>query len=384
MKQLFPYLALLLLLPSATYAQAPAVKLKGNPVNVSNPYHMPATSTKSTSDGGHIHAGAYFDLIMPGYMGHKIFLMKTDNTGATAWMKVYDIPETLIEDPAEVIQTADGGYAVVGQAINISGTTFDMDVFIIKTDPLGNMSWYNRYGSLASHETGYSIRELAAPEQNKFVVTGGVYPGGRITATGGIYIESEGDFFPYVNTEMKHVLVLKVNGGSSPAGQVLWSKMYQPADGSDESEGYKILELSSKDLILCGRNGRGNPIVYKLSSSGSSIWSKVYREAPGSTVSIFRASAVNMFDIGSGDFAITGNVAFTNNITGNWGSGAMLYTIDGAGIVNWSRYLEGNLFGPSKDSHTDDIYLDNNCLHIAGHTDITYGPHGPYEMGYST
>jgi hypothetical protein len=102
-----------------------------------------------TSDGGY----ALFIMTTSfGAGGQDAWLVKTDSAGNILWNKTYGGPGT--ETALYVIQTSDGGYALCG-----SETSFGAgveDVYIIKTDAVGNKMWNQTYGG-PSGDIAYSL-----------------------------------------------------------------------------------------------------------------------------------------------------------------------------------------------------------------------------------
>lgn len=94
---------------------------------------------QKTSDGGEVFTGK----IRPNGPGDSdIFLLKISNDGIVQWMNLFG--DEGYEEAFFVNQTEDDGFIVVG-----STTGYDAimeDVFIVKTDCMGVLEWYGRYG----------------------------------------------------------------------------------------------------------------------------------------------------------------------------------------------------------------------------------------------
>ena len=98
-----------------------------------------ATSVVNTADGGFFVVG-YTDSFGAG--GFDIVLLRYDSTGNLLWNKTiggadYDFAES-------VVQTSDGGFAVAGRR-DVAGTN-GYDAVLIKTDPAGSELWSKFYG----------------------------------------------------------------------------------------------------------------------------------------------------------------------------------------------------------------------------------------------
>ncbi|MBN2543226.1 hypothetical protein JXI42_10210 [bacterium] len=114
-----------------------------------------------TSDGGFAAAGR-----TEGYGADwlDIFLMKLDSSGAVEWFKTvggasFDIGES-------VIQTSDGGYAVVGYTWSYGEGGYDL--FLLKFSSAGLFEWSRVVGGI-SNERGYSLIQTS---EGGFLVAG--------------------------------------------------------------------------------------------------------------------------------------------------------------------------------------------------------------------
>ena len=99
----------------------------------------------NTADGGFALAGHTTGM---GPEGRNFMLVKTDADGEEEWSQVYGGDSS--EFCYDVIQTADGGYAIVGgtQSFGAGG----WDFYIVKTDEDGEEQWSRTYGSHRDNE----------------------------------------------------------------------------------------------------------------------------------------------------------------------------------------------------------------------------------------
>lgn len=120
-----------------------------------------AYSVQQTSDGGYIFTG-YTGSFGAGL--YDMLLIKTDNLGNQQWMKT--LGGSGRDYGHSVQQTMDGGFIVTGYTLSF-GAGGD-DVYLVKTDPDGNLQWFKTYGG-SSSDVGYSVFETI---DGGYVITG--------------------------------------------------------------------------------------------------------------------------------------------------------------------------------------------------------------------
>ena len=134
-------------------------------------------STYTTKDGGLIAAGYMYESTTTPKLvsnGQKdALIIKYDNSGEVQWVKNYGGSED--EEFTKIVQTKDGGYAVVGTTSSSDfsiGTTRGLqDAILLKLDSTGNIVWSKIMGG-TQEDTMYSVIE---DSNGNIIVTGGSY-----------------------------------------------------------------------------------------------------------------------------------------------------------------------------------------------------------------
>ncbi len=163
-------------------------------------------------DGGYIATG------IAQSMGEcpKVCLIKLDTEGGNTWTKFYGTAD-YYDVAYSVQQTSDTGYIISGYT---QSTEFDYDVYLIKTDSLGNLLWSKVYGGIADEE-GHSVRQTS--------------DGGYIIAG---YTKSFG-------SGSKDVYLIKTDAD----GDTLWTKT---VGGSSGDEANSVQQTTDGGYIIAG------------------------------------------------------------------------------------------------------------------------------------
>jgi hypothetical protein len=144
-----------------------------------------------------------------------------------------------------VLQTADSGYIICGYTDQFQ-FKYD-DVYLIKTDELGNIIWTKNYGSSAL-EQGYSIKP---------------------TSDGGHILAAE-RYSPMYET-IRAYLVRTDNYGDT-----IWTRKFA---GSGNANARCAIETSDGGYAFCGVNESiedRSPYLVKLDEYGEIIWEKTF------------------------------------------------------------------------------------------------------------
>jgi hypothetical protein len=125
-------------------------------------------SLKLTKDGGYIIGGS--TTLSFGTGANDFYLVKTDGSGNLIWSKTYG--GTKDDTGRSVYQTSDGGYLFAGEATSFGAGQYD--AYLIKTDESGNLLWNKTYG-------GTATEQAFAGQQTS---DGGYFMGGVISSYG--------------------------------------------------------------------------------------------------------------------------------------------------------------------------------------------------------
>jgi hypothetical protein len=196
-------------------------------------------SVQQTVDGGYIIAGT---------SGGVIWLIKIDSAGNILWTKIY----SAIDAAAgySVQQTTDGGYIVLGKKVTLGNGN---DVYLIKTDSLGNHTWSKTYGGI-SDDVGNSVQQ---------------------TTDGGYVITGFTNSFGPGN--YSNLYLIKTD----TAGNIMWNRTFG-ATGQGGEMGNSVQQTDDGGYIITGRTdntgGFGSSDVYliKTDSAGDTLWTKAY------------------------------------------------------------------------------------------------------------
>ncbi|MEZ4887043.1 MAG: T9SS type A sorting domain-containing protein [Chitinophagales bacterium] len=215
------------------------------------PENEGARKLTPTKDGGFIMTG--FSTNFPNELG-QAYIIKTDSLGNMEWQDDYGGLNSS-DEGIEIIQTADGGYLVMGWT---SIQNSNRDVWLFKIDSLGNMLWDKKYGSWFFEE----CKDILEVEDG-YVLVGYQYQAPN---------QDEGS----------RGYILKID----KEGNLLWEKTYT---GVSEYYGtrlddafWEVRELEDKSLAVIGNSRNYNElerfsgILVKLTAEGDSLWTKVY------------------------------------------------------------------------------------------------------------
>ena len=197
-------------------------------------------AVQQTIDGGYILTGSTRSF---GSGVDDVWILKTDESGDTLWSKIYG--GSSYEWGYSIQQTADSGYIIAGSTASFGAG--EDDVWLIKTNALGDTLWTRTYGGMKNDE-GYSVKQTI---DKGYVITG------RTNGSG----------------LMCEAWLIKTNS----SGDTVWTKTFSRGY---RDVGYSIEQTSDSGYIVTGNSNsysHGDSVdvwVMKTDQNANCIWSK--------------------------------------------------------------------------------------------------------------
>jgi hypothetical protein len=283
---------------------------------------------KGNDYGRHLAALADGSYIMVGYTESfdpefkEILAIKFDISGNMIWSKTYGLNKS--DFASKVIPTADGGFVIQGEIINMIGHEKNQDILVFKCNKDGHMEWSRIFGG-GKTEYGYSVQETS---DKGFLISGETNSFGA----------GDWDFY-----------VTKLN----QTGEVQWSRTY---GGKNIDYGRFGVELKDGGYMIGGNSlSFGTTgldiIIVKLNEKGEQVWAKKY----SGQHTDYMLEVKNTSD----GYAMVG---YTNSF-GNQVEDAFLLMINNEGITKWSK-----TFGSKKNDYGVSMAVSDEFILAAGTT----------------
>ncbi len=249
-----------------------------------------------------------------------------DSDGNRLWQSWYDGPAHSYDHPTDLAVDAEGNVYITG----VSTGTDNYDIITVKYNPSGQELWAARYnGPADGSDQGTAITVDAAG--NVLVAGYSVHPG------------SHADF-----------VTLKY----SPAGQVMWTALYNGA--SDSSDHARTVAVDAGGSVyVAGESwaaGSGNDLVIvKYSAAGQYLWESRHGNPANTTDKLID---LELDPDGNPVLAGYGNNRFT----------ALKLNPEGGILWDWTSDFEGSLAGMQLDREGN-LYLTGSAFIKTDHGD---------------
>ena len=216
-------------------------------------------SVQQTSDWGYIVAGSTTSF---GPGGYNFYLIKIDSSGTEQWSNTFG--RGFSDRGAEVQQTSDGGYVVVGITCS-GGPTNTCDAWLVKTNSSGETCDYGATGN-CFESTEKFAKTFGGPfwdEAHDVQQTNG--GGYIITGRTNPLDDGNGDLW-----------LIKIDS----SGNEIWSRTFSP---TDHQIGHSVDRTSDGGYIITGQISapfQADVWLLKTDSSGIEQWSNTFGGGP--------------------------------------------------------------------------------------------------------
>jgi hypothetical protein len=268
--------------------------------------------TNAASIDGYIPVG-----YLPDGFWSYVWLAKTDEYGNMEWNQTFD-EEIGCYHGSSLVQTEDGGYALLGNSFSSFGD-YD-DVLLVKTDSHGNKEWSKLYNYSEQESGSVLIQTL----DEGFVFVRKTY-------------SSLGGFTGFV--------IIKTDA----TGNVNWNQTYPDLNMATVSS---FVQLSDGSFVLAGITYSSGDVesefyLTKLDKNGNVEWFQTYR-----THDSERSSHSSVVQTSDGGFALAGYSVNSDNDL--WADFVLIKT-DNRGNMQWNQaYSGGALLGYPSVIQTSD------------------------------
>ena len=367
----------------------------------------------NTTDGGYAilgHAQSMDgDVTTKSNESYDYWLLKYDATNQLEWQKTYG--GSADDRGADLIQTSDGGYVMVGKSksndLQVSENAGFDDFWVVKLDSNGSVYWENSFG-FAGSDVPYSIIQT---NDDGYLLTGvldvsasngqgdrnsilsrhaggdywviklnsnGVkqwsnYYGGSFTDTAYDAIQTEDDGYIIVGSSDSNDVDITNNKGTydfwiikiSATGNLVWEKSF---GGSEIDEAHAINKSAdgnyliagdtrSSDLDISQNNGAADLWVIKITPEGTLLWEKTLG---GSSFDVGRSVSKTQ----DNGFIISGSSRSTNaSFSSNKGQNdAWVIKLNSGGDLEWQKTIGGS----EVDFFYDTVELNDQTVVAVG------------------
>ncbi len=296
-----------------------------------------------TSDGGYAIVGYTSstdgDIKDKDVVVNDFWVTKIDAQGNIIWSKTYGGSG---DDKGQaIVETSDGGFAVVGYSMSSDGDASNNEGFhdnwLLKLDAAGNLQWEKSYG-FAGHDHAY---DLLQTQDGGFFFVGFL----DVTASGGL--GSEGKSSNITAHGVGEFWGTKVDAN----GNLEWRR-YFGGSNNDRAHavaaapdgGFVIAGFSeSEDFDISNSKGSYDFWVVKVNAEGNKVWEQSFG---GSQIDI----AYAMTATPDNAYVIVGNTFSSDKQvkSNNGGSDIWMIKINDKGELLWEKTIGGSDFDDAR------------------------------------
>ncbi|TAH41094.1 MAG: T9SS type A sorting domain-containing protein [Bacteroidetes bacterium] len=194
-----------------------------------------------TADGGYAITGYSTS---PPASYYDAFILRINSAGDTLWSKFYGGGG--FEDANSIVLLPDDGFIIGGQGTNGSN---GLDLYLVRANSIGDTLWTRKFGTTATD----NIENILRLADGSFILAGGT-DGPGLGGNDGLLVKTD-------------------SGGAA-----IWSKIY---GGNSQDDFHQAFETTDNGFILSGTSRSSGALepnmwLVKTDSSGDSVWTKTY------------------------------------------------------------------------------------------------------------
>ncbi|MCL6274372.1 hypothetical protein M3P19_10145 [Muricauda sp. 2012CJ35-5] len=318
-----------------------------------------AQSIIQTQDGGYAVLGfsnsVDGDLVGKTTMVNDYWLLKLDSEGNLQWSNTYGGSKD--DRGQSIIQLSDGGYAIVGYAMSDDGDGSNNEGFhdnwILRLDSTGGILWEKSFG-FSGHDHSYDVVETT---------DGGFFFAGflDVTSSGGAGNEGKGSYLT------RHGVGEFWGTRLDADGNLEWRRYF---GGTNNDRSYGVVQADDGGFVMAGSSesndfditdpkGSYDYWVVKVSSTGDLVWQKSFG---GTGID----KAYDIAKTADGGYVVTGNTFSSDSDVqqNNGESDLWLIKLSDDGNLQWQKNFGGTAFD---SGHSLKTTLDNGIV-IAGNS----------------
>jgi len=369
-----------------------------------------ARSIIQTADNGYAVLGytqsVDGDIINKTDVSFDYWLLKFDANDIMQWSKTYGGSD--IDQGSKIIQTLDGGFALIGSSSSNDGDIsinegFN-DIWLVKLDVSGNITWEKSYG-FPGNDLGFSVLQTSdggyfvsgvldvsgsgGDGNDRSLHAGGDYWGLKLDANGNkiwrryfggsftdsafdIITSDDGGFILIGSSDSDDVDITNNKGGYDfwivkvdINGNMVWEKSF---GGSQIDEARSITKTADGNYLIAGDSrsndqdvsnskGAADMWLIKISDSGNLIWEKSFGGSSFDVARNISSTADGGFLLSGSSRSQDGDVEFNKGQNDVW-----LVKIDNSGNIEWQKTLGGT----DIDFAYDAVELTNGDIIVVG------------------